>query len=115
MDLAVASGVAAAAGIEAALSRGDTSTLGLAGYREALFASFAGKDMVTYARAPSFLETQRMYKDYGELLGNVLHGVFNLDNEPRKHLGSVALRALWRSPVTIRNLIGDGLAGVRAL
>ena len=115
MDLAVASGVAAAAGIEAALSQDDTSTIGLAGYREALFDSFAGKDMVTYARAPSFLETQRMYKDYGELLGNVLHGVFNLDNQPRRHLGSVALTALRRSPVTIRNLIGDGLAGVRAL
>jgi electron transfer flavoprotein-quinone oxidoreductase len=115
MDLAVASGVAAATGIEAALNQDDTSSIGLAGYREALFDSFAGKDMVTYARAPSFLETQRMYKDYGELLGNVLYGVFNLDNQPRRHLGSVALTALRRSPVTIRNLIGDGLAGVRAL
>jgi len=107
--------VAAAAGVEMALSRNDTTAVGLAGYREALFNSAAGKDMVTYARAPSFLETQRMYKDYGELLGNVLYGVFNLDNQPRRHLGSVALTALRRSPVTIRNLIGDGLAGVRAL
>ena len=115
MDLAVASGVAAAAGIGAALDRNDPSKAGLAGYREALFASYAGKDMVIYAKAPSFLEVERMYKDYGELVGNVLYGVFNLDNSPREHLLKVALKALKGSPVKFRHLISDGFAGVRAL
>lgn len=115
MDLAVASGVAAAAGIGAALDRKDPSKAGLAGYREALFASPAGKDMVTYAKAPSFLEVERLYKDYGELVGNVLHGVFNLDSSPREHLLKVALKAFKGSPVTFRHLISDGLAGMRAL
>jgi len=115
MDLAVASGVAAAASIGAALDRKDPSKAGLAGYREALFASYAGKDMKTYAKAPSFLEVERMYKDYGELIGNVLYGVFNLDNKPREHLVKVALKAFKKSPVKIRHLISDGIAGVRAL
>ena len=115
MDLAVASGVAAAASIGAALDRKDPSKVGLAGYREALFASSAGKDMKTYAKAPSFLEVERMYKDYGELIGNVLYGVFNLDNKPREHLVKVALKAFKKSPVKIRHLISDGIAGVRAL
>ncbi len=90
MDLAVASGVAAAAGIGSALDAKDTSKAGLAGYREQLFASFAGQDMKTYAKAPSFLEVERMYKDYGELIGNVLYGAFNLDTQPRQHLAKVA-------------------------
>ena len=115
MDLAVASGVAAAAGIGVALDRKDPSKVGLAGYREALFASSAGEDMKTYAKAPSFLEVERMYKDYGELIGNVLYGVFNLDNKPREHLVKVAFKAFKKSPVKIRNLISDGIAGVRAL
>ena len=115
MDLAVASGVAAAAGIGSALEGNDTSKVGLAGYREQLFASYAGQDMKTYARAPSFLEVQRMYKDYGELIGNVLYGAFNLDNQPRQHLAAVALKAFKKSPVKIRHLISDGFAGVRAL
>ena len=115
MDLAVASGVAAAASIGAALDRKDPSKVGLAGYREALFASYAGQDMKTYAKAPSFLEVERMYKDYGELIGNVLYGVFNLDNKPREHLVKVAFKAFKKSPVKIRNLISDGIAGVRAL
>ena len=115
MDLAVASGVAAAKGIGAALDHKDTSKAGLAGYREALFASYAGKDMETYAKAPAFLETERMYKQYGELIGNVLYGVFNLDNTPREHMVKVAMKAFKKSPVKFMHLIKDGLAGVRAL
>ncbi len=115
MDLAVASAVAAAEGIHSALEQNDTSKSGLAGYRERLFASYAGKDMKTYAKAPAFLELERLYKDYGELFANVLYGAFNLDTQPRRHLLSVARQALMRSPVTMRQLVRDGIAGARAL
>jgi len=115
MDLAVASGVAAAAGIGASLDAKDYSKVGLAGYREALFASPEGKDMKTYAKAPGFLEVERLYKDYGELIAGVLYGVFNHDTKPREHLARVALRAFRKSPVKVRHLISDAVAGVRAL
>ncbi|HEY0216182.1 MAG TPA: FAD-dependent oxidoreductase [Cellulomonas sp.] len=115
MDLAAASGIAAATGIEAALTAGDTSRAGLAGYRTALFASFAGQDMTTYAKAPAFLERPRMYEQYGQVLADVLHGAFQHDLTPRRHLRDVARTALRRSPVRVRDLISDGLAGVRAL
>jgi electron transfer flavoprotein-quinone oxidoreductase len=115
MDLAAASAVAAAEGIGAALDRGDTSKASLAGYRERLFASYAGKDMKTYARAPAFLELERMYKQYGELLAEVMYGAFNLDTQPRRHLLGVARKALTRSPLKMRQLVSDGIAGARAL
>ncbi len=115
MDLAVASAVAAADGIGSALDRGDTSKAGLAGYRQGFFASYAGQDMKTYARAPAFLELERMYKNYGELLANVLYGAFNLDTQPRRHLLSVARKALIQSPLKMRQLVSDGIAGARAL
>jgi electron transfer flavoprotein-quinone oxidoreductase len=115
MDLAVASAVAAADGIGAALAKDDTSKAGLAGYREKFFASYAGQDMKTYAKAPAFLEHERMYKEYGELLANVLYGAFSLDTRPRRHLLSVARRALAQSPLKTRQLIRDGIAGARAL
>lgn len=115
MDLATASGIAAATGIEEALTAGDTSAAGLAGYRRELFASFAGKDMETYAQAPAFLERPRMYGAYGELLANILHGAFDHDLTGRRHLLSVAKAELKKSPVTLRNLVSDGWKGVRAL
>jgi electron transfer flavoprotein-quinone oxidoreductase len=106
---------AAAEAIGEALDRKDTSKAALAGYREKLFASYVGQDMKTYAKAPSFLEVERMYKQYGELLANVLYGAFNLDTQPRQHMVKVARKSLARSPLTMRQLIRDGIAGARAL
>src|SRR5664279_613199 len=115
MDLAVSSAVAASAAIHEALERGDTSKQGLSGYRTRLFAGPAGQDMRTYAKAPSFLERPRMYREYGELAGAILYDVFNHDQTPRRHLIKVARTALKRSPITVRNLISDGIGGGRAL
>jgi electron transfer flavoprotein-quinone oxidoreductase len=115
MDLAVGSAVAAAEAIGSALEQENTSKAALAGYREKLFASYVGKDMKTYAKAPSFLEVERMYKEYGELFANVLYGAFNLDTHPREHVRTVVRKSLARSPLTIRQLVKDGIAGARAL
>jgi len=115
MDLAVGSAVAAAETVGSALDQKDTSKAGLAGYRRRLFAGYVGQDMKTYARAPSFLEVERMYKQYGELFANVLYGAFNLDTRPRQHMFTVARKSLARSPLKMRQLIRDGIAGARAL
>jgi electron transfer flavoprotein-quinone oxidoreductase len=115
MDLAAGSAVAAAEAIGTALDAKDVSKVGLAGYREKLFASYVGQDMKTYAKAPSFLEAERMYKQYGELLANVLYGAFNLDNQPRQHMVKVARKSMARSPLKMRQLVRDGIAGARAL
>jgi len=56
-----------------------------------------------------------MYRDYGPLLEDIMADVFTLDTNPRRHLATVARDALRRSPVRLRDLAGDLLAGVRAL
>ena len=115
MDLAAGSAIAAAAAIDSALKSGDTSQAGLDGYRTALFDSFVGKDLTTYAKAPHFLENPRMYVEYGELLANVLYAAFNHDLTPRKHLAKAATDALRTSPVKLTTVVRDAFAGVRAL
>ncbi len=115
MDLAAQSGICAAEAIDAALTASDTSRAGLAPYREKLFAGFAGKDMVTYAKAPTFLERDRMYTSYGPLLADLLYGAFNHDLTPRRHLMAVGSQALKDSAIRYRDVASDGFAGVRAL
>ena len=115
MDLAVGSAVAAAEAIGSALEQKNTSKAALDAYREKLFASYVGKDMETYAKAPHFLETDRMYKEYGELLADVLYRTFNLDMQPRKHMVKVARESLAHSPLKMMQLVKDGIAGARAL
>jgi electron transfer flavoprotein-quinone oxidoreductase len=87
----------------------------LAGYRRRLEEGFVLMDMRTYARAPKFLERTGMYGAYGELAAGLFHDVFSLDGSPRKHLLAVARDALRKSPVSVRQLVSDGWAGVRAL
>lgn len=115
MDLAIGSAVAAATGVGEALAAGDTTASGLAAYRRHLDESFVMADLRTYGKAPAFLERDRMYGAYGELAAGIFHDVFRLDGTPRKHLAAVARGALKRSTVSMRDLISDGWAGVRAL
>jgi electron transfer flavoprotein-quinone oxidoreductase len=115
MDLAIGSAIAAAEAIHDALGAKDTTAAGLAAYRDKMFAGFTGQDMATYAKAPHFLERPRVYKEYGELIADVLYDVFNHDLSPRRHLQQIVRARLKESPLTMRDLIGDGFAGVRAL
>ena len=39
-----------------------------------------------------------MYKQYGELLADVLYGAFNLDTQPRQHLLTGGPQERWPGP-----------------
>ena len=115
MDLAAGSAIAAASAVHQALSRGDVSAEGLTPYRDLLDRSFVGRDTRLYSRAPDFLERSRLYSDYGPLIHDVLHRMFDVNATPRKHLLKSSLQALKASPLRVRDVISDGVALVRAL
>ncbi len=115
MDLAAGSAIAAATTANKALDTGDFSLASMEGYRAELGKTFVGADMKTYDRAPAFLENPLMYGEVGQLLSDVLYGVFNHDLTPRKHLIATALKALKKSPMTIIQMAKLAVAAVRAL
>jgi electron transfer flavoprotein-quinone oxidoreductase len=115
MDLAAASGLAAARAANAALDAGDLSQRSMDRYRAELTATFAGRDMRTYARAPAFFENRLLYRDVGLLAADVMHGVYSLDTSPRSHLRDVARHAVAGSHVGWRRLAGLVFAAVRSL
>jgi len=115
MDLATGSAVCAAKGIASAIAAGDVTAVGLAAYQKALDESFVGHDMHTYAKAPHFLENERMYGAYGQLIADIMHSVFNLDTTPRQHILATARQAVKASGTKLTRLAKDGLEGVRAL
>ncbi len=115
MDLAVGSAIAAAKAVGTAIERQDVGAQALSVYRDLLFASTTGKDMERFARMPEFLERERLYSKYGDLLARIMHHIFNHDGTPREPAVKVAANAFSRSKVKIGQLLSDGLAGVRAL
>jgi len=115
MDLAAGSALAAVTAANAALDAGDYSQAAMDRYVTEFNATFVGADLKTYAKAPAFLETARLYSDYGPLLADVLHGVFNLDTTPRKRLLTTAMAAFKKSGIKITALARDCYAALRAL
>ena len=115
MDLAAGSALAAAEAIEKAFQTMDFGQQSMDQYRALLDSSFVGKDMATYAKAPAFLERPGMYKDYGKLAAEVFYGIFNHDLTPRRHIRKVGLDALKASGLKLTQIMGDVLAGIRAL
>jgi electron transfer flavoprotein-quinone oxidoreductase len=115
MDLAAGSALAAAKAIDGALRLGDFSRATLDAYPMELERSFVGRDLATYAKAPGFLENPRMYGAYGLLLSDALHGIFNLDLSPRRHLLATGTAAFRNSPLKAMQVAKDLLAAVRAL
>ncbi len=115
MDLAAGSAQAAAKAIHAALEAGDYSQESLQRYVTEYESTFVGKDMDTYAKAPDFLENEEMYGAVGELVSDILYGIYNLDTSPRKHLLPTVLGALKKSRVKLRRWVKIGYQAVRAM
>ena len=115
MDLAAGSAVAAAKSIIKALEASNYSQQAMDDYKQQLDATFVGADMKTYTNAPEFLEVPRMYKEYGLLLANIFHDIYNLDTTPRKHVAAASLGVFKRSKMKLFTTIGDAVKAVRAL
>jgi len=113
MDLAAGSAIVAANVVHAHLVTCADDVL--AGYPDALERSFVGRDMRTFAKAPHFLDNDRIYGPYGRLLADVLHDAYDLDTSPRRHLVRSGLAAVRRSPMSLRQLARDAALAAKDL
>jgi electron transfer flavoprotein-quinone oxidoreductase len=115
MDLAIGSGIAAAQAVLTAKPKGDFGAELLNAYRQLLDDSFVMKDLRTYAKAPAFLETERLYTQYPLLLTDLMQRIFLANGAPKEHATSSVFKALKASGLSLWSLAGDGLKGARAL
>ena len=114
MDLAIASGEAAALAVGQARSAGDYSRSKLSVYQE-LLKSGVLRDMEQYRRAPDFLENKRLYKLYPELAAGLVSEMFTVDGSPPVSLVKRAMNNLKRYPVGLTQLMKDAWTGGRSL
>lgn len=115
MDFAAGSALAAANAINKAIQNDDFSLEAMNVYKSELETSWVGQDMKTYKPTPHFLETPRMYKEYGELLADIFYKIFSHDLTPRKRLIKVAKEAFKNSSIKLTELIRDGFVGLKSL
>lgn len=115
MDFAAATGLAAAAVVDQALTSGDAAGVGPDAYAAELARTFVAADLATYARTPGFLANPRLYGPYGRALAEVFRGVYDVDARPRRPLRTILTDARRGSGLGLRTLLADAYAAVRAL
>ena len=111
MDLAIASGEAAARAVMAAKGQGDFSPQGLGIYRKILEESFVLRDLEFYRRAPEFQENSRLFQTYPKLATSVASRLFTVDGSPPVHLLGKILSEIKESRLGLSRLAIDGWRG----
>lgn len=112
MDLAIASGEAAAKAAIKANEVGNFSESILSAYTSELKNSFVMKDLELYKNLPGFLDNTRMYNEYPTMVTAMMNDLFTV-NGPSAPLRKTFMPHLKK--VGFMNLIKDGLKGVKSI
>ena len=83
IDMAIASGVAAAETVKKAAQENDFSKQSLSYYEELLKRDFVLQDIETFKKAPEFLQKERLYTLYPEFVCRLFHRLVLVDG-PKK-------------------------------
>ena len=109
VNFAMGAGVAAGETAVEALRAGDTSTTGLAGYRERLEKSFVLADHRRFRDAPELVLSERVQQRYPALVAGVLEEMFTVTNpRPKRGAVRIALGQMKQHRIRWRDLIRDG-------
>jgi len=114
VNFAIGAGLAAGRAVDAAITAGDTSARGLAGYRRDLESTFVLADHKRLRRAPQVMMSQQLQRFSG-LLADLAEGVFTVTNPaPKPGMLRLARRAARRHRLGLTGLLRDGVAAARA-
>ena len=111
MDLAIASGEAAA---KAIISAHDVyTTQALSRYRKLLEESFVIRDLKQYSKFPAFLNNKRIFNEYPQLIAELMTDFFSVDGSPVPPMMKRILKPVKK--VGLMKVASDVWKGVRAL
>ncbi|EDP99952.1 FAD-dependent oxidoreductase FixC [Shewanella benthica] len=113
MDLAIASGEAAAKAVLAARAAGDFSAEGLSLYQTLLEDSFLMKDLKLYKKLPAFMETPRIFNQYPKMVADIMESLFTVDGSASQPLRKTIMKHC--KEVGYMNLLKDGIKGVTSI
>ncbi len=110
VDLAIASGMAAADAYHAARQAGNFSASSLRGYVERLRDHSVLDDLLTFRKAPNYLKNARLYSDYPRLLCDFMETLYTIDGKPKDRVALTFLKEAARK-VSIPGAVVDLVRG----
>ncbi|EBL8291835.1 FAD-dependent oxidoreductase [Salmonella enterica] len=113
MDLAIASGEAAARAVLEAKEKNDFTSRGLNGYLRHLEALSVMADLRHYRKVPAMMDNPRLFTRYPQMAAGIMADLFTVDGQPPQPLRKKILRRC--KAVGYLNLIKDGIKGITSL
>ncbi|MFZ3169658.1 MAG: FAD-dependent oxidoreductase [Candidatus Methanoperedens sp.] len=111
IDMAIASGVAAAEAVKKAAQENDFSKQSLSYYEELLKRDFVLQDKETFKKAPEFLQNERLYTLYPEFVCRLFHRLVLVDGPKKRAFDEL----LEESKGNRIQMFLDMLKGMRSL
>jgi len=116
VNFAMASGMYAGEAIVEALTAGDMSAVGLAGYERRLGRSFVLQDHRKLRNVPGLVLSDRVQHQYPQMIANTVERMFRVDNPlPKPGLRRIFTEERRRAGVKVRDLARDAWTGLRGL
>ena len=108
VNFAIGAGLAAGETAAVAVAKGDVSAAGLAGYRAALESNFVLRDHKRLRGAPHLVLSERMQRDYTNLMCDLAEQMFTVTNpEPKPGVLNLFRQSARRQGVKMRHLARD--------
>ena len=114
MDLAIASGIAAAEAVKKAKERADFSASALSHYKRALEQGFVLKDLRRFQHLSRLLQNGRIYRDYPAWFCRVAKSLFAVGTGSKERAFKVVMKEKPRN-LNYLKIVDDILKGIRNL
>lgn len=115
VDMAIASGVAAAEAIRRAREAGRYDAASLAVYESLLRQEQVTTDLETFRGAPFYLKNPRLFSVYPKLLNEIAEKVYTIDGTGQRRLSEIALETTKSSDVGPLRMLLDLIGGAKAM
>lgn len=113
MDLAIASGEAAARAVLEAKEKNDFTSCGLNGYLRHLEELSVMKALRHYRNVPAMMDNPRLFTCYPQMAADIMADLFTVDGQPPQPLRKKIMRRCKAAGYL--NLIKDGIKGITTL
>lgn len=114
VDLAIASGIAAADAVRNAKEKNDFGEASLAYYKKALEDREVLTDLRTFRKGPRFMANRKLYTTYPTVICEVLERMYGIERAGTKKTRQIAMENI-KDKVSILTLFRDMLAGINSI
>ncbi|MCG3216296.1 MAG: hypothetical protein KAS63_06230, partial [Candidatus Heimdallarchaeota archaeon] len=114
MNFALESGRIAGEATKQILESGDFSSESTKIYLDNLKTSFVYQDMKTFKRAAKFLENERIFTHYPDLISSLMDKLLRNSGKPRKRIVTTAIKHILKEGKLLK-LFKDAIGGLRSI